>query len=323
LEPSRPQRHERRLDQAARAAWLYYVAGNTQDEIAEKLNVSRQAAQRLVSLAVSEKLIKFRLDHPLAEAMVLGEALRQRYGLGYCAVEPVDPGADNPRASIAIGAAEYLGTFLAQKAPLVLAFSTGRTLRAMVGEVPAMSCPHHKMVSLCGAISREGQASAFEVVMRLAERTGAQCFPMPTPVIAGSVEERKLLQTQRSYQVIRALAEHATVAFVGISQIGWRSPLHADHFVTDQEIAELIDKGAVGEIAGWAFDPNGRLVAGGSNERNAGLPLEELGRAQIVGVSGGPEKVGAIRAALHGRLISGLVTDERTAAAVLEGAAQA
>jgi DNA-binding transcriptional regulator LsrR (DeoR family) len=45
-----------RLDDAARAGWLYYVAGNTQDEIARKLGVSRQSAQRLVSLAVSEKL---------------------------------------------------------------------------------------------------------------------------------------------------------------------------------------------------------------------------------------------------------------------------
>ena len=46
-----------RLDDAARAGWLYYIAGNTQDEIARKLGVSRQTAQRLVSLAVSEKLI--------------------------------------------------------------------------------------------------------------------------------------------------------------------------------------------------------------------------------------------------------------------------
>ena len=47
-----------RLDEAARAGWLYYVAGNTQDEIARKLGISRQAAQRLVSLAISERLIK-------------------------------------------------------------------------------------------------------------------------------------------------------------------------------------------------------------------------------------------------------------------------
>jgi len=139
----------------------------------------------------------------------------------------------------------------------VLAFSTGRTLRAMVDEIPAMSCPQHKLVSLVGAISRDGQASSYEVVMRLAERTGAQCFPMPTPVVASSIEERHLLQTQRSYGVIRELATEAVVGFVGIAQIAWQAPPHQDHFVTDQEIAELIDKGAVGEIAGWAFDGAG------------------------------------------------------------------
>ena len=30
-----------RLDDAARAGWLYYIAGHTQDEIAKKLHVSR------------------------------------------------------------------------------------------------------------------------------------------------------------------------------------------------------------------------------------------------------------------------------------------
>ena len=49
-----------RLDDAARAGWLYYIAGNTQDEIARKLNVSRPTAQRLVSLALTERLITFR-----------------------------------------------------------------------------------------------------------------------------------------------------------------------------------------------------------------------------------------------------------------------
>ena len=48
-----PELESNRLDDAARAGWLYYIAGNTQDEIASKLGVSRQTAQRLVSLAVS------------------------------------------------------------------------------------------------------------------------------------------------------------------------------------------------------------------------------------------------------------------------------
>jgi DNA-binding transcriptional regulator LsrR (DeoR family) len=125
------------------------------------------------------------------------------------------------------------------------------------------------------------------------------------------------LQTQRSFAVVRELAAQAAVAFVGVGQVAWAAPLHRDRFVTDAEISELIDRGAVGEIAGWAFDGAGRLVAGGSNERNAGLPLDQLRRSPVVGVGGGPEKVVAVAAALRGGLLAGLVTDERTAAAVL------
>ena len=70
-----------RHDDAARAGWLYYVAGNTQDQIAAKLGVSRQSAQRLVSLAVSEGLVKVRLDHPIANCLDLAARLKSRFAL--------------------------------------------------------------------------------------------------------------------------------------------------------------------------------------------------------------------------------------------------
>ena len=76
------------LDDAARAGWLYYVAGNTQDEIARKLGISRQSAQRLVSLAMSERLIKVRLDHPIARCLELGAALAaKQHRLGTDAID--------------------------------------------------------------------------------------------------------------------------------------------------------------------------------------------------------------------------------------------
>ena len=58
-----------RLDDAARAGWLYFIAGHTQDEIARMLQVSRASAQRLVSLCLAERLITFRLEHPIAACM--------------------------------------------------------------------------------------------------------------------------------------------------------------------------------------------------------------------------------------------------------------
>ena len=80
-----------RLDDAARAGWLYFIAGHTQDEIAKKLKVSRATAQRLVSLCLSERLITFRLEHPIAACMELSASLTRAFELSFCEVTPTDP----------------------------------------------------------------------------------------------------------------------------------------------------------------------------------------------------------------------------------------
>ena len=111
MNASRPTFDAVRLDDAARAGWLYYVAGNTQDEIARKLGVSRQSAQRLVAMAVSEKLIKVRVDHPIARCMDLAGALSDRFGLIFCEVVPSDPAAPDLLTGIAIAAAAAVSFF--------------------------------------------------------------------------------------------------------------------------------------------------------------------------------------------------------------------
>ena len=97
-----------KLDDAARAGWLYYVAGNTQDEIARKMQISRQSAQRLVAIAISEKLVKVRLDHPIAWCLDLSEALKDRFGLRFCEVTPSDPESHSTTLGIANAASAEL-----------------------------------------------------------------------------------------------------------------------------------------------------------------------------------------------------------------------
>lgn len=313
-----PNRRDRKLDQAAHAAWLYYIAGNTQEEIATKLNVSRQAAQRLVALAVSEKLIRFRIDYPLSHCIALAEALRDKFALSLCEVVPSPANGGAPYEGLGVCAATHLETYLLAKSPTIFAFSSGRTLRAMVDQIPSMNQPQHKIVSVVGNMAHYGLAGRYEVAMHLSERIGAQTYPLPVPAVAGSVEERNLLQTQKAYVTIKSLAEQAKVTFVGISQIAWNSPLHEDGFINDAELTELIDLGATGEIAGWAFDAQGRILSKGTNTRVASVPLEQSTQKSTIGVAGGIGKADAIRAALQGQLITGLITDEAAATAMLE-----
>lgn len=310
----------RRLDLAARAAWLYYVKSRTQDEIAAELHVSRQNVQRLVALANSERLIKFRLDHPLARCVELEQRLRDRYELRFCEVAPTDRGDGDNRIAVGISAAQVIEQHMSQKAPLTLALGTGRTMREAVRQVPSMDRPQHNVVSLVGNLTRDGQASPYDVVMRLADRVGARCYPLPMPVVAETADERRLLHIQRGYVTVTELARQAKAWIMGLGEVDWQAPLHADGFINDAELAGLMEAGAIGELLGWAFDERGKLLETGLADRISGVPPAVGEDRLTIIVASGARKARAARGALEGRLANGAIFDEALAEAVLGGA---
>ena len=301
-----------RLDEAARAGWLYYVAGNTQDEIARKLGISRQAAQRLVSLAISERLIKVRLDHPIARCMELAAALKVRFDLRFCEIAPTDPTSTSSTLGIAQLAAAELERWLGNPEPAIIGIGTGRTMRAVADQLSAMQCPQHKLVALVGTTKTDGSASFYDVIIRMSDTVRAPHYPLPLPVIARSVEERLLLTSLASVRNVLDLAERTDVSFVGVGGVSDSSALVQDGIISKAEAEAMRASGAVGEITGWAFDARGHVLAGGTNQRVASAPLRP-GHRLMIGAAMGVSRRTALRASLAGRLLSGLVTDEATA----------
>jgi DNA-binding transcriptional regulator LsrR (DeoR family) len=314
----KPEPEKVRLDDAARAGWLYYIAGNTQDEIARKLGVSRQTAQRLVSLSVTEKLIKVRLDHPLSRCLELSARLKQIYELESCEVVPADPDSSSITLGIAEAAASEMERYLISQHPVIVGLGTGRTLRAVAEQVSPMDCPQHKIVSLVGNIAPDGSASVFDVASRVGDRVGAPHYPMPLPVIATTVHEKNLLLAQKSLRNVMDLAAEADVTFVGIGTIDEGAAVLRDGFVRADEIRALMRAGAVGEIIGWAFDARGQLIEGMTNDRVLSVPLERPVRRRVIGVSMAPPRLKAIRGALAGKLVNGLITNEAMAELLLD-----
>lgn len=316
---SRQDSASSRQDDAARAGWLYYVAGNTQDQIAAKLGVSRQSAQRLVSLAVSEGLIKVRLDHRIANCLELGTRLAARFALDLVEVVPSDPGSSSTTIGVAEAAATEIEKRLRSEQPIVLAIGTGRTLKAAIEQLTPMDCPQHKVVSLTGNIAPDGSAAYYNVIFTMADTIKARSFPMPLPVIASSAEEREMLHSQAMIRPTLALAARADVTFVGIGDLGPQAPLYVDGFITEAELKALQKAGAVAEIVGWAFDRDGRLIDGITNDRVASAPLPSRERSLVVALAMGELKLPGLKAAINRRLVNGLITDERTATSLLAG----
>ena len=304
-------------DEAARAGWLYYVGGLTQDQIAGEIGVSRQRAQRLVSRAMAEGLIHVRLNHPIGVCLDLEQALKSRFNMTRCRVAPgLGPNTDSVRA-IAPAAAAELERFLRMPEPAVIALGTGRAMRGMVDAMAPMDAEQHRLVSLIGNIAPDGSASFFDVVMRIADKVRAPHYPMPVPVISPTPEENAAFHALGPVKKVFELARAADVIFVGVGQMSNDAPLLKDGFVSRRELDEMQAAGAVGEVAGWVFDSQGIYLDLGTNTRTGGVRITPGLDRPSIGIAAGASKVPAIASALKSRIINGLVTDEPTARALL------
>jgi DNA-binding transcriptional regulator LsrR (DeoR family) len=315
-------RLEEKLDLATRAAWLYYVAGNTQNEIAEKLQISRPVAQRLVAYAIEKNLIRVRVDHPLASCLALARELSERYGLSVCEIVPVDGDSSvEIDRKLAVAGAQVMERYLLEERPTVIAIGSGRTLKATVDQVAYVDRPQHRLVSLVGAIAQDGSSNRYDVAMHLSEKTGAKHFLLPAPLLADNEVEHAQWCNHRLYRIVEELAAQADVVFVGLGYIGPNCPLHEDGFINLAEVEDLARRGAIAEMLGLPLDRAGRRVDAPLGRRVTSVALPSPPERPTIGFAGGERKREAIIAALKGGWLSGLVTDEHSARAALEAAA--
>ena len=167
-----------------------------------------------------ERLIRVRVDHPIARCLELADALGARFALRLVEVTPTDADAAGGAVGLAEAGAEEIARWLRRPQPLVMAVGTGRTLKAAVDQLDRIACPQHRIVSLTGNIGPDGSAAYYNVIYSMAEAIEARHFPMPLPVFVSSPEERALMHGQALIGSTLRLAAEADVAFVGIGENG-------------------------------------------------------------------------------------------------------
>ena len=75
-------------EQTVRAAWLYHVAGNTQEQTADLLGTSRVKVNRLLAEARESGIVKISIEHRFARMAGVEEAIRNRHNLLFCRTTP-------------------------------------------------------------------------------------------------------------------------------------------------------------------------------------------------------------------------------------------
>lgn len=304
---------------AVRAAWLHYAGGLTQSEVARRLGVPSVKAHRLIAKAVAEGVVKVTIDGDIAECVELEMQLSERFGLQHCEVAP-DLGEDGlPLRALGHAGANYLKREIEHGDHKVIGLGHGRTLSAAVQYMPRVNTENLRFVSLLGGLTRNYGANPYDVMHRIAEKTGSQAYVMPVPFFANTSEDRKVLLAQRAVTEVFELANKADLKFVGIGNVDADAQLVSSSMVEPEEIAQIAQSGGVGEILGHFFDADGNILDTELSARMLSASFPKTKNERLVALAGGVNKVSAIRAILNSRRLFGLITDERTAKALLAG----
>lgn len=302
---------------AARAAWLYFAGGKTQSEIAEQLNVPNAKAHRLIARASREGMIRVYVEGPIAGCVALEEQLKAKYGLGQCEVLPNIDDGPLPLRTLGPAGGRFLRNVLDRGEHKVIGVGHGRTLAAAIDCLPSTPASDVKFVSLLGGLTRKFAANPFDVIHRLSERTGAEAYLMPVPFFANTIEDKAVLLAQFGVAEVTALARQASLLLAGIGNVDMDGFLTSGGMISPDETLQVASAGGCGEIYGHFFREDGSLVETELSRRALAPDVGTLRGRRIVALAGGDNKVAPIRAILHSGLLSGLITDEHTASALV------
>ncbi|MEP3298436.1 MAG: sugar-binding domain-containing protein, partial [Pseudoruegeria sp.] len=89
--------------------------------------------------------------------------------------------------------------------------------------------------------------------------------------------------------------------------------------IESSEINEVVKKGGVGELLGHFYSREGKLLETMLTSRTLAISVGEKISGEVVALAGGSKKVDPLRAVLESGRLTGLITDELTAKALVNG----
>lgn len=313
-------RNLRMLNTRLRAAYMYYVEGLTQNEIAERLGIGRVTVVRYLNEARRKREVRFEIESGISDCIELELRLEKQFSLKKAMVTPDSGDRSTIRNLIGFSAGAYLSEILEDG--ISIGVSWGKTLsRSLVTLTPRL-LQNASVISLLGGIYQAREFNPSEFAWQVAATIGAECYMLTAPAIVDSPETKQALMERCGLDHIVARAARADVALISVGSIDEDSTAlqYARHMLSDDLGTEMKQAGAVGDMFFNFFDRDGKLVDHPVNDRIISVPIESIaGVPTRIMVSGGLHKVPAIRAGMNMMKANVLITNESTARALVEG----
>ena len=306
------------INEYRRVAYYYYRIGLTQEEIAKRMNMSRQRVNRIVSSCIKLGIVKITIDGMENCYLELENQLEKKFHLKeVCIIENENP--DDLYDNLGAEAAQCLMRHVKNNS--IIGIARGRAVSSLIENLPIVQNKENITVTqLIGNIKEDNsQLGVDNMVYELASKLHAHEEHLYAPIIVGTAELKNAFMEDKVCKNTYSIIKNSDIAIVGIGaakkQWKYLMSLYSQEDVRQRRWAKKV----VGEVCTYFYDENGNEVEPPFRDRIITVSHNDYKSIPIrIGVAGGVEKLDAIRGAVLGGYINVLVTDKKVAEKLLE-----
>ncbi|MBT8332755.1 MAG: sugar-binding transcriptional regulator [Deltaproteobacteria bacterium] len=298
--------------------YLYYQEEKTQEEISRVFGVSRFKISRTLKEAKRQGYVTISINDPKGDFTDTEIKLENKFGLQQAIVVRVNEFSEKSAMNqVAEAGAHHLRQIVSDYH--IFGVTWGRTVSHVVTNLRPIEVKNLTLVQIGGGLGTiEGTDNNMLTIM-LGQKLGAKAHVIPAPVIVRNRSIRDTLFKERKIQQTLEIAKKADLVLFGVGMIGKYGLLWRSGFLQKDDTVKLKKAGAVGQICGRSFNAQGQKCLDELDDRTIGLNLDQIRKIKHkICIAIGREKVAAILGALRGKLANVLVTDDSTAASLLE-----
>ena len=299
------------------ATELYYLYHLPQAKIAEIMGISRPWVSKLLARAEEMNLVKVSVLTETSGVVQLEQALIQKYHIRNARVVKTLENMSSLR-SCALAAAHYIISTIKPDDKIGICF--GRTLAALTEVFDQVYFPHAMVVPMVGGLGDNTSIMSNYLAENLAQRLGCEYKHLHAPALLDEKIKKETFLNDTYIKEIFDIANHVDMALFSPGDLSPQSSLLRDKQISNEELADLISLGAVGDLFLNFIDKDGRLVPHNVHDRAITVDLEAVAKnaRDKIAIAIGKAKVPVLHAALKGKWVDTLITDSATAGMLLQ-----
>lgn len=299
-------------------AKLYYVDGYKQSEIAKMMALSTMAVSRMLKRAEEEGIVTITVQAPAHINLELGSRLRQKYSTLREAIVVYDDPNRDTREAVGEAAAQYVMDLLVPDC--IMGISWGKAIYEFSRMLKPQNMSGIKVIQLTGGFlySSDYLMMPSNLVKLASERLRANSLFLNAPMFVASEEVGRQLMADSMNQYVMSMVKKSLVNVVGLSALLPSATISKVGIITEEDRQELLEKGAIGDVAGFFVDKAGTPVEWSRRGLCMGASLQDIAAApHVVCLAVEPQKAEITHISLRRGYINTLVISESLANAML------